>query len=92
MFDYFKGMKHRNFEKSDEDMQGKPKKDKVFTVILIIFGVFIAFSLISGIGKSSEGTVQYMGYGFRFSISDGIILGVITLAYLIIRIKRGRKL
>lgn len=91
MFDYFKGMKYRKFEKSDEDMQGKPKKDKVFIWILIIFGVFIAFSLISGIGKSSGSVVQNIDYNFKFSISDGIILGVITLTYLITRIRKGRK-
>lgn len=91
MFDYFKEMKHRKFEKSDEDMQGKPKKDKVFIWILIIFGVFIVFSLISGIGKTGGSVVQNMDYSFKFSISDGIILGIITLAYLIIRIKKGRK-
>lgn len=91
MFDYFKEMKHRKLEKSDEDMQGKPKKDKVFIAILVIFGAFIAFSLISGIGKSSGSAVQNINYSFKFSISDGIILGVITLSYLIIRIKKGRK-
>lgn len=91
MFDYFKGMKYRKFEKSDEGMQGKPKKDKVFIWILIIFGVFIAFSLISGIGKSSGSVVQNIDYNFKFSISDGIILGIITLAYLITRIRKGRK-
>jgi hypothetical protein len=91
MFDYFKEMKYRKFEKSDEGMQGKPKKDKAFIAILVIFGVFIAFSLISGIGKSSGSAVQNIDYSFKFSISDGIILGVITLAYLIIRVKKGRK-
>ena len=91
MFDYFKEMKHRHFEKLDEDMQGKPKKDKVFIAILVIFGVFIAFSLISGIGKSSGSVVQNIDYSFKFSISDGIILGIITLAYLIIRIRKGKK-
>ena len=91
MFDYFKEMKYRKFEKSDEDMQGKPKKDKVFIWILIIFGVFIVFSLISGISKSNGGVVQNIYYNFKFSISDGIILGVITLTYLITRIRKGRK-
>lgn len=91
MFDYFKEMKYRKFEKSDEDMQGKPKKDKVFIWILIIFGVFIVFSLISGISKSNGGVVQNIDYNFKFSISDGIIFGIITLAYLIIRMKKGRK-
>ncbi len=91
MFDYFKGMKYRKFEKSDEGMQGKPKKDKVFSWILIIFGVFIVFSLISGISKSNGGVVQNIDYNFKFSISDGIILGIITLAYLITRIRKGRK-
>ena len=91
MFDYFKGMKHRNFEKSDEYIQGKPKKDKVFIAILVIFCGFIAFSLISGISKSNGGVVQNIDYNFKFSISDGIILGIITLAYLITRIRKGRK-
>ena len=38
MFDFFKKMKDSEFEKEADKQQGKPKNDKVFTVILIVFG------------------------------------------------------
>ena len=51
MFDFFKKMKDSEFEKEADKQQGKPKNDKVFTAILIVFGVIIAVSLITGIGN-----------------------------------------
>ena len=84
MFDFFKKMKDREFEKETDKQLNKPKNDKVFTVILIVFGVVIAVSLITG-------TAQDMNFDFRFSISDGVILGGLTLAYIITKIRKGRK-
>ena len=91
MFDFFKKMKDREFEKEADKQQGKPKNDKVFTVILIVFGVIIAVSLITGIGNIGSGAAQDMNFNFRFRISDGVILGGFTLAYIITKIRKGRK-
>lgn len=91
MFDFFKKMKDREFEKEADKQLGKPKNDKVFTVILIVFGVVIAVSLITGINNIGSGTAQDMNFDFRFSISDGVILGGLTLAYIITKIRKGRK-
>ena len=85
MFDFFKKMK------DSEKQQGKPKNDKVFTAILIVFGVIIAVSIITGIGNIGSGAAQDMNFNFRFSISDGVILGGFTLAYIITKIRKGRK-
>lgn len=91
MFDFFKKMKDREFEKETDKQLNKPKNDKVFTVILIVFGVIIAVSLITGINNIGSGTAQDMNFDFRFSISDGVILGGLTLAYIITKIRKGRK-
>lgn len=91
MFDFFKKMKDREFEKEADKQLGKPKNDKVFTVILIVFGVIIAVSLITGIGNIGSGAAQDMNCDFRFSIFDGVILGGLTLAYIITKIRKGRK-
>ncbi len=91
MFDFFKKMKDREFEKETDKQLNKPKNDKVFTVILIVFGVVIAVSLITGINNIGSGTAQDMNFDFRFSISDGVILGGLTLAYIITKIRKGRK-
>lgn len=91
MFDFFKKMKDRELEKEADKQQDQPKNDKVFTVILIVFGVIIAVSLITGIGNIGSGTAQDMNFNFRFSISDGVILGGFILAYIITKIRKGRK-
>lgn len=91
MFDFFKKMKDREFEKETDKQLNKPKNDKVFTVILIVFGVIIAVSLITGIGNIGSSAAQDMNFDFRFSISDGVILGGLTLAYIITKIRKGRK-
>ena len=91
MFDFFKKMKDREFEKETDKQLNKPKNDKVFTVILIVFGVIIAVSLITGIGNIGSGAAQDMNFDFRFIISDGVILGGLTLAYIITKIRKGRK-
>ena len=67
MFDFFKKMKDSEFEKEADKQQGKPKNDKVFTAILIVFGVIIAVSLITGIGNIGSGAAQGMNFNFRFS-------------------------
>lgn len=90
MFDYLKKMKNRELEKLQEADE-KPKKDKVFIIILIIFAVVIAVSLITGVADIDGSSVQKMDYDFQFSISDGVILGGITIAYIITRIRKGRK-
>lgn len=90
MFDYLKKMKNREFEKSQEADE-KQKKDKAFIAIMIIFAVVIAVSLITGVADIGGGSVQKMDYDFQFSISDGVILGGITIAYIITRIRKGRK-
>ena len=90
MFDYLKKLKNREFEKPQE-AEGKPKKDKVFIAILIIFAIVIAVSLISGVTDLGGGAVQKIDYQFRFSITDGVILGSTTLAYIIFRVRKGRK-
>lgn len=91
MFDFFKKLKDRQCENETHEQQMKPKNDKVFIGILIVFGIIIAVSLITGIGNIGSGTAQNMNYGFRFSITDGVILGGLTLAYIIVRIRKGRK-
>ncbi len=91
MFDFFKKLKDRQCENEADEQQMKPKNDKVFIGILIVFGIIIAVSLITGIGNIGSGTTQNMNYGFRFSITDGVILGGLTLAYIIVRIRKGRK-
>jgi hypothetical protein len=45
MFDYFKEMKTSAFEKSDEDMAGKPKKDKFLSQYLL-YSVFLLRSAL----------------------------------------------
>ena len=67
MFDFFKKMKDSEFEKEADKQQGKPKNDKVFTAILIVFGVIIAVSLITGIGNIGSGAAHDMNFNFRFS-------------------------
>lgn len=89
MFDFFKKMKDGQYEADRQ--QEKPKKDKMFIGILIVFGIIIAVSLITGIGNIGSDTAQHMNYGFRFSITDGVILGGLTVAYIIVRIRKGRK-
>ncbi len=87
MFDSFKKMKDREFEKEADKQLGKPKNDKVFTVILIVFGVIIAVSLITGIGNIGSGAAQDMNFDFRFSISDGVILGGLTELLIFLSLK-----
>lgn len=94
MFDYLRKMKNKQFEKNEQDNepQGKPKKDKVFIAILIVFALIIVFSLVTGVSDlgGMQG-IQKMDYGFKFSVVDGVILGGGILGYIILRIRKGRK-
>ena len=76
IFDYFKRLKERNFE--DREPQDKPKTDKVFIAIIIVYILIIAINCIAGI------------FDFKINISDFIILGVIFIAYLISHFKGKR--
>ena len=79
MFDYFKKMKQTQHEaEENEPQESKPKKDIVFIIILIMFGAIIAVGLITGINDLAGDTAQDTNLVFRFSVTDGIILGGIT--------------
>lgn len=90
MLDYLKRMKNHEVEKSDEALRGKPKKDKVFIGILIIFSLMLIIGLVTGLGNV-RGLNTNLNYRFNISISDGLILGAVTLSYIIVRIRKGRK-
>lgn len=93
MFDYFKKMKQTQHEaEENEPQESKPKKDIVFIIILIMFGAIIAVGLITGINDLAGDTAQDTNLVFRFSVTDGIILGGITVAYIVTHIRKGRKL
>lgn len=89
IFDYFKRLKERNFEEKERD---KPKNDKAFLAIIIVYILIIAINCIAGIFDfnnifSRENAVV----DFKINISDIIILGVIFIAYLISHFKgKGR--
>lgn len=92
MFDYFKKMKQTQHEaEENEPQESKPKKDIVFIIILIMFGAIIAVGLITGINDLAGDTAQDTNIVFRFSVTDGIILGGITVAYIVTHIRKGRK-
>lgn len=89
MFDYFK--KHRLTISEDVSESRKPKRDKVFIVILIVFTVMLVVGFIAG---NSGGTVESSeienNFKFKFNISDGIIIGLLAVGYVVMRI-RGRR-
>ena len=94
MFDYLRKMKDRQFEKKNQDDEPhiKPKKDKVFIAILVVFALIIIYSVVTGAGNlDGVQEVQKMNYGFKLSIVDGVILGGGVLGYIILRIRKGRK-
>lgn len=80
MLDFFK-------QKQTDVPEGKPKKDKLFIVAIILLAVFVIISLVTGV---SSGTFREMGLGFRFQVSDGAALAVLLIAYIIYRIRKGR--
>lgn len=55
MFDYFK--KHKLTISEDvPEKSGKPKKDKVFIAILIVFAVILAVGFFTGVGGTADST------------------------------------
>jgi hypothetical protein len=94
MLEYLKRMQNSRFEKqTDEDT--KPKKDKVFIIILIIFAAIGIFSLVTGFGQVSgladKSASVIINYRFNFSIFDGIILAGTVGGYIFLKIRKGRK-
>ena len=65
----------------------EPRKDKRYLIALFLLAAFVGFSLVTGI---SSGTLQKMIRGFRFHFFDGAAIIVLTVFYLIFRIKGGR--
>lgn len=89
IFDYFKRLKERNFE--DREAQDKPKADKVFIAIIIVYILIIAINCIAKVfdfnNIFSQGNAEV---DFKINISDFIILGIILLGYIISVIRKGR--
>lgn len=90
IFDYFKRLKERNFE--GRETRDKPKNDKAFLAMIIVYILIIAINCIAGIFDfnnifSRENAVV----DFKINISDFVILGVIFIAYIIAHFKgKGR--
>lgn len=92
MFDYFRKVKQKQISDDTDEPHRKLKTDKVFIGILIVFGLIIIISLITGAADIGKGNmVQEMNYHFQLHISDGVILVGLVSAYLIIRYRKGRK-
>lgn len=85
IFDYFKRLKERNFEEKERD---KPKNDKAFLAIIIVYILIIAINCIAGIFDFNGISLQEnSAAGFRINISDFVILAIIFIAYLISHFK-----
>lgn len=90
MFDYFK--KHTLTISEDvPEKSGKPKKDKLFIAILIVFAVILAVGFVTGVGGTADSTEVENNFKFRFNISDGIMVGGLIIGYIIMRIRKGQK-
>ena len=90
MFDYFK--KHTLTISEDiPEKSGKPKKDKVFIAILIVFAVILAVGFVTGVGGAADNTEIENNFKFQFNISDGIMVGGLIIGYIIMRIRKGQK-
>lgn len=87
MFDYFK--KHRLT--SDVSEPRKPKKDKVFIAILIVLAVMLVVGFITGNGGTVESSEIENNFKFKFNISDGIMIGLLAVGYVVMRIRKGLK-
>lgn len=89
MFDYFK--KHKLTINEDiPERNEKPKRDKVFIVILIVFAIILVIGFITGTGAASDGSEVENNFKFRFNISDGIIVGGLIVGYVIMRVRKGQ--
>ncbi len=90
MFDYFK--KHRlTISENVSDTNGKPKKDKVFIAILIVFAVILVVGFVTGVGTVSGDVNVEDNFKFRFNITDGIFILGLVIGYVVMRIRKGRK-
>lgn len=89
IFDYFKRLKERNFEEKE---RGKPKNDKAFLAIIIVYILIIAINCVAGIFDFNNiFSPESAAVNFKINASDIIILGVIFIAYLISHFKgKGR--
>ena len=89
IFDYFKRLKERNFEEKERD---KPKNDKAFLAIIIVYILIIAINCIAGIFDFNNiFSSESANVDFKINISDFVILGVIFIAYFIAHFKgKGR--
>ncbi len=89
MFDYFK--KHKRITDDDDlEQHGKPKKDKVFIVILILLIVFLVIGFVTGNSGAVNSYDVENNFKFRFNISDGIMVGGLIVGYVIMRVRKGR--
>lgn len=88
MFDYFK--KHKLTLDKEKTDNHKPKKGKVFIVILILLIVFLVIGFVTGNGGTADGSEVENNFKFRFNISDGIMVGGLIVGYVIMRVRKGR--
>lgn len=74
------------------ETRDKPKNDKAFIAIIIVYILIIAINCIAGVwGFKSIPPQESAAVDFKVNISDIIILGVIFIAYLISHFKgKGR--
>ena len=88
MFDYFK--KHKlTIDRDISAPSGKPKRDKVFIVILIVLAVVLVVGFVTGTGNTADSAEVENNFKFRFNISDGIMIGGLIAGYIIMRIRKG---
>ena len=69
-------------------MANGESRDKRMVVAIVILVVFALGSFVMSL---HGGTVHELRQGFRFQISDGIVLLVLGVVYVIYLIRRGRK-
>lgn len=69
---------------------GKPKKDKVFFAILIVFAVILAVGFVTGVGTTSGDVNVEDNFKFRFNITDGIFILGLVIGYVVMHIRKGR--
>lgn len=90
MFDYFN--KHKlTIDNDVSEPIKKPKKDKIFIAILIVFAIVLAIGFITGNGGAVNNSEIENNFKFRFNISDGIMVGGLIIGYIIMRIRKGQK-
>ena len=77
----------RNYFKKQKSDELKPEKDKSLIVSVVILVILITVSLVTGLKNTSLKELQS---GFHLQGSDITALIVLTAAYLIFRIGKGR--